>query len=123
LDGAFTSVDTSKNIIGVGGNVLFLIKHRTDVELTKIVTRMLLTPIPLLTDSRYQDVINNKFLSSCYNTISKSGFTTHRIGGSAGDNGATEEQLAFFEANQGCFPNVAGAVLHLPVGGGKWRLY
>ena len=75
--------------------------------------------IPRLTDSRDQDVINNKFLSSCYNTISKSGFTTHRVGGSAGDNGATEEQLAFFEANRGCFPNVAGAVLHLPVGGGK----
>jgi hypothetical protein len=51
--------------------------------------------------------------------ISKSGFATHRVGGSAGDNGTTEEQLAFFEANRGCFPNVAGAVLHLPVGGGK----
>jgi hypothetical protein len=74
--------------------------------------------IPLLTDSRDQDLINNMFLLSCYNTISKSGFVTHRVGGSAGDNGATEEQQ-----NQGCFPNVAGAVLHLPVGGGKWRPY
>jgi hypothetical protein len=79
--------------------------------------------IPRLTDSRDQDVINNNFLSSCYNTISKSGFATHRVGGSAGDNGATEEQLAFFEANRGCYPNVVGAVLHLPVGGGKWRSY
>jgi hypothetical protein len=48
--------------------------------------------IPLLTDSRDQDLINNSFLSSCYNTISKSGFATHRVGGSSGDNGATEEQ-------------------------------
>jgi hypothetical protein len=79
--------------------------------------------IPLLTDSRDQDLINNTFLLSCYNTISKSGFATYRVGGSAGDNGATEEQLAFFEANQGWFPNVAGAVVHLPVGGGKWRSY
>jgi hypothetical protein len=62
--------------------------------------------IPLLTDLRNQDLVNNAFLSSCYSTISK---------------GATEEQLAFFAANQGCFPNVAGAVFHLSVGSGKWR--
>jgi hypothetical protein len=40
--------------------------------------------IPVLTDSRdQQDLINNTFLLSCYNTISKSGFATHRVGGSA----------------------------------------
>jgi hypothetical protein len=79
--------------------------------------------IPLLADSTSQDLINNAFLLSCYNTISKTGFVTHRVGGSAGDNGATEELFSFFDANKGCFPNVAGAVLHLSVGGGKWRSY
>jgi hypothetical protein len=54
---------------------------------------------------------------------SKKGFVTYRTGGSAGDNGATAEQLQFFKKNPGCFPTVAGATLHLYVGGGKWRVY
>jgi hypothetical protein len=62
-------------------------------------------------------------LYSCYNSIKKKGFVTYRSGGSAGDNGATAEQLQFFKKNPGCFPTVAGATLHLYVGGGKWRGY
>jgi hypothetical protein len=53
----------------------------------------------------------------------KKGFVTYRSGGSAGDNGVTAEQLQFFKKNPGCFPTVAGATLHLYVGGGKWRGY
>lgn len=45
------------------------------------------------------------------------------MGGSACDDGATEVQLQFFKKNPGCFPVVAGAVVHLPVGGGNWRAY
>jgi hypothetical protein len=67
--------------------------------------------------------IQNSFLYSCYNSIKKKGFVTYRSGGSAGDNGATAEQLQFFKKNPGCFPTVAGATLHLYVGGGKWRGY
>jgi hypothetical protein len=45
--------------------------------------------------------MQNKFLSSCYNSIKKKGFVTYRTGGSAGDNGATAEQLEFFQKNPG----------------------
>jgi hypothetical protein len=82
--------------------------------------------IPFPTDSQEKENCSTSFLKSCYESIKNGcGFVTYRVGGSAGDEGATEEQLTFLKAkfNPGCFPVVAGAVLHFYVGGGKWRAY
>jgi hypothetical protein len=79
--------------------------------------------IPLSQNVGKQALINDAFLSSCYEALSKTGYVTHRVGGSSGDYGATAEQLLYFKEHRGCFPNVAGAVLHLSMGSGKWRSY
>jgi hypothetical protein len=67
--------------------------------------------------------IQDKFLQSCYDSIQKEGFEIHHLGGSAGDNGATVDQLLYFHQHTGCFPNYPLAVVHLPVGSGKWRAF
>jgi hypothetical protein len=64
-----------------------------------------------------------KISVSKINSIQKEGFEIHRLGGSAGDNGATVDQLLYFHRHTGHFPNYPWAVVHLPVGGGKWRAY
>jgi hypothetical protein len=79
--------------------------------------------IPLSKNWSEQEMTNDAFLQSCYEALSKTGYVTHRVGGSAGDYGATAEQLLYFKEHRGCFPNVAGAVLHLSMGSGKWRSY
>jgi hypothetical protein len=79
--------------------------------------------IPLLKNWGEQELINDAFLCSYYKALSKTGFVTHRVGGSAGDSGPTAEQLLYFKEHRGCFPNVAGAVFHLSMECGRWRSY
>jgi hypothetical protein len=79
--------------------------------------------IPHFKSGSEQASIDDAFLNSCYEALSKNGYVTHRVGGSAGDSGATAEQLLYFKEHRGCFPNVAGAVLHLSMESGRWRSY
>jgi hypothetical protein len=51
------------------------------------------------------------------------GYETHRLGGSAGNEGATVDQLQYFEKHRGSCPNVNGAVVHIPKDDGTWRAY
>jgi hypothetical protein len=53
----------------------------------------------------------------------KKGYETNRLGGSAGANGASLDQLKYFQAHRGSFPNIAGAVVHLSKDNGTWHAY
>jgi hypothetical protein len=79
--------------------------------------------IPLSKSCSEQAQIHDAFLNLCYEALSKNGYVTHRVGGSAGDSGPTAEQLLYFKEHRGCFPTVAGAVLHLSMESGRWRSY
>jgi hypothetical protein len=65
----------------------------------------------------------NDFLNSCFESINKKGFETQRLGGSAGIDGATADQLKYFKFHRGSFPNIAGAVFHRPLNDGNWKAY
>jgi hypothetical protein len=67
------------------------------------------------------DEVKNKFLRECLATINKKGFETQRLGGSAGNEGATADHLLWFKKNRGCFPTIAGAVIHVPTKNGNWK--
>jgi hypothetical protein len=69
------------------------------------------------------DQIKNQFLQSCLSRISKMGYETHHLGGSAGNEGATVDQLQYFEKHRGSCPNVNGAVVHIPKDDGTWQAY
>jgi hypothetical protein len=69
------------------------------------------------------DQMKNQFLQSCLSRISKMGYETHRLGGSAGNAGATVDQLQYFQKHRGSCPNVNGAVVHIPKDDGTWRAY
>jgi hypothetical protein len=67
--------------------------------------------------------VKNDFLKLCFASIQKEGYETRRLGGSAGNEGATVEQLQYFQKHRGCCPNIAGAVFHHRNNNGTWRAY
>jgi hypothetical protein len=43
----------------------------------------------------------------------KKGYKTNQLGGSADSDGATTNQLNYFQEHRGSFPSIAGAIYHL----------
>jgi hypothetical protein len=67
--------------------------------------------------------VKNDFLKACFSSMKKEGYETNRIGGSAGSDGATPDQLNYFQKHRGSFPNIASAVVHISRNNGTWRAY
>jgi hypothetical protein len=55
--------------------------------------------------------------------VEKKGYETNRLGGSSGADGASLDQLKYFQEHRGSFPNIAGAVVHLSKENGTWRAF
>jgi hypothetical protein len=117
-------------------------KHWEDLDIANDVDVCLVTGIPGPRDKGRNEIllagriyhqgfeipycwtsIADKFLNKCFDHLPKCGFETRRLGGSGGDSEATKEQIDYFREHRGCFPNIAGAVVHLPISFGRWRAY